>query len=175
MLPEIKQILYTTDLGDDTRPAFLYAVSLAKTHNAKLILLHVVEPITDSGRFLIEAYMSKEMAQQMEDITAKFRANASQQVLDKIKNRVKQFCTEELGITYAELDFISDIEVLTGSTAEVIVREAEKRNVDLIVIGSHAGSTLKTSWLGSTARKVTLVSKIPVLVVPIRKDGTWRD
>lgn len=175
MLPEIKQILYTTYLGDDTRPAFRYAVSLAKTHNAKLILLHVVEPLTDSGRFLIEAYMSKEMAQQMEDIATKFRTNASQQVLDKIKNRVKQFCTEELGITYEKLDFISDIEVLTGPTAEVIVREAEKRNVDLVVIGSHTGSTFKTFWLGSTARKVTLLSSIPVLVVPIKKDGAWKD
>ena len=35
MLPDIDKILYTTDLGDDTRPVLQYAVSLATGMDAK--------------------------------------------------------------------------------------------------------------------------------------------
>jgi nucleotide-binding universal stress UspA family protein len=39
---EIKKILYTTDLSENSRYAFAYAVSLADLYGAKLILLHVL-------------------------------------------------------------------------------------------------------------------------------------
>ena len=85
MLPEIKKILYTTDLGESTRPVLKFAVSLAKKHDAKLYLLHVVKPLSDSDSFLIEAYLSEEMAQQAKELAAKMREETSQHVLDKIK------------------------------------------------------------------------------------------
>lgn len=175
MLPEIKNILYTTNLGDGTRPVLRYAMSLAKTHNAKLTLLHVVEPLSDAGSFLIEAYLSEEMVREVEGVSAKLRANISQKVLDKIKGRLERFCAEELGTSPDHLSFIGDIAVVSGPPAEVILQEAENRDIDLIIIGSHADSSLKNVLLGSTARKVTLMSKKPVLVVPMQEAASWGD
>ena len=175
MLSEIKKILYTTNMGKNTRPVLRFAVSLAKAQNAKLYILHVVEPLTVAGSFMIEAYLSKEMAEQAEDMARKMRAEMSQQVLDKIKGRIERFCSEELGATLGELDFMGDIKVVNGSPAETIVREAETGGMDLIVVGSHAG-TLRSAVLGSTARKVTLMShNKPVLVVPMSDASTWED
>jgi nucleotide-binding universal stress UspA family protein len=124
---------------------------------------------------MIEAYLSHEMAEKAEQLTKDLRAEMSQQVLDKIKARVERFCSEELGATPDELDFMGDISVVSGSPAEVIVREAETRAMDLIVVGGHT-STLRDALLGSTARKVTLMSHDkPVLIVPMSKEASWED
>ncbi len=43
MLPDIKRILYATDLSENARHAFGYAASLANRYGAKIIVLHVIE------------------------------------------------------------------------------------------------------------------------------------
>ena len=39
MLPEIKKLLYTTDLSDNSAYAFRYAINSAKQHDARIIIL----------------------------------------------------------------------------------------------------------------------------------------
>ena len=41
MIPEIKKILYTTDLSQNARYAFGYAASLANRYDAGITILHV--------------------------------------------------------------------------------------------------------------------------------------
>lgn len=166
MLPEIKKILYTTNLQDDTRPVLRFAVSLAKTHKAKLTLLHVVEPLSDASRFMVEAYLSEAMAKEL-------RTEAPQHVLDKIHSRLKRFCSEELNANLDQLDFIGEIKVIPGAPSEIIAREAEALDVDLIVAGRGHGSTLRHLFLGSTAQRLTLISPRPVLIVPVLKGDSW--
>ena len=42
-IPPIKKILYATDLSENARYAFGYAVSLANQYDAKITILHVLE------------------------------------------------------------------------------------------------------------------------------------
>jgi nucleotide-binding universal stress UspA family protein len=44
MIPEIKKILYATDLSKNSSYAFLYAADMARRHNARIVILHSVEP-----------------------------------------------------------------------------------------------------------------------------------
>jgi nucleotide-binding universal stress UspA family protein len=37
MIPQIKKILYATDLSKNSSFAFLYAIDMAKRHNAKIV------------------------------------------------------------------------------------------------------------------------------------------
>jgi nucleotide-binding universal stress UspA family protein len=153
-----------------------FAVSLAKKHDAALYLLHVVEPLSVSSSLLLEAHLSEETAQQAKALAAKMREETSQKVLDKIKNRVERFCAEDLEATQEEqARLFANIRVVSGSPEEAIVREAEDRDVDLIIVGSHSGTTFKRALLGSTARKVTNLSRKPVLVVPMPQTETWGD
>jgi nucleotide-binding universal stress UspA family protein len=168
MLPEIKKILYTTNLHDDTRSVLRFAVSLAKRHGAKLTLLHVVQPLSDAGRFMVEAYLSEAMADQL-------RTDVPQHVLDKIRSRLERFCTDELKTSLDQLDFIGEIKVIPGTPSEVIAREAEALGVDLIVAGRGYGSALRHLFLGSTAHRVTLISRKPVLIVPVLEETSWGD
>jgi nucleotide-binding universal stress UspA family protein len=45
MTPQIKKILYATDLSKNSSYAFLYAVDMAKKHDARIVILHAIEPI----------------------------------------------------------------------------------------------------------------------------------
>ena len=155
MVPEVKTILYTTALGSHTRPVFRFTVGLAKQLNARIILLHVVEPLSNSVRFLIDSYLQPEAAEHLHHAS-------SQDLLEKIHKRMEVFCEEELGATLEQ--------------TEVILYEAERHNVDLIIMGTHTGSGLRTGGLlGSTTRRVTHLSKRPVLIVPVddSTDKEW--
>ncbi|NIW10608.1 MAG: universal stress protein, partial [Gammaproteobacteria bacterium] len=58
-----------------------------------------------------------------------------------------------------------DIIVERGNPVEEIIKNAEERNCDLIVMGTHGQGTLADVMLGSTARRVIRRAKMPVLVV----------
>ena len=44
---EVKKILYATDLSENARYAFAYAVSLADLYGAKITLLHVLPEVSE--------------------------------------------------------------------------------------------------------------------------------
>jgi nucleotide-binding universal stress UspA family protein len=48
MIPQIKKILFTTDLSKQTRHAFNYAVGLANQYGATLTILYVMEDLRPS-------------------------------------------------------------------------------------------------------------------------------
>ena len=160
MIPQVKTILYTTALGSHTRPVFRFTVGLAKQLGARIILLHVVEPLSNSVRFLIDSYLKPDAAKDL-------HRQASEGMLEKIHQRMEAFCTEELGSTLEQTEVIAEVRVASGLACEVILSEADRHNVDLIVMGTHTGSGMRADLLGSPTRRITLLSKRPVLIVPV--------
>ena len=159
MFPQIKTILYTTALGSHTRPVFRFAVDLAQRYDARIVLLHVVEPLNNSVRFLMESYLPLEKVEEL-------HREATSGILEKFHQRLEAFCSEELGATLAQTDLIAEIRVVNGAPYEVILSEADRCAADLIVMGSHSDSARRFDFLGSTTRRITYMSKRPVLIVP---------
>jgi nucleotide-binding universal stress UspA family protein len=58
-----------------------------------------------------------------------------------------------------------EAQVLVGEPADMIVKHAEKRGIDLIAIGAKGRSAIGKMLLGSTATKVLQISDIPVLLL----------
>lgn len=56
-------------------------------------------------------------------------------------------------------------EIVGGSAAHAIVREARKLRVDLIVLGTHGRRGLRRMVLGSDAEQVVRAAPVPVLLV----------
>ncbi len=158
-LPAIKTILYTTALGSHTRPVFHYAISLAQQYDAKIILLHVVEPLSSSARAAIETYMSVESAEQ-------FEKDNLQQVLAEIKTRLKTFCSEVMESSKTDVIKVQEILVVTGDPSEEILHAAQQCKADMIVMGKSTGSVFGSMVMGSVSRRVSRHSKVPVLIVP---------
>ncbi len=67
-----------------------------------------------------------------------------------------------------EKGFKAEWVIRLGKPQEELVRLSEKRNAELIVVGSRGLRGLKKLILGSVSSYVVSNSKIPVLVVPMR-------
>ena len=158
-IPTVKTILYATPLGLHTRPVFRYAISLARQYNARIIMLHVVEPLSNEARAVIETYMSVEAAD-------KAQRDNMQQALEAIKVRLQKFCAEEMESCKIDVIKVHEILVIAGDPSEEILRVADKNTVDIIVMGKSTGSVFGSTVMGSVSRRVTRHAKVPVLVVP---------
>ncbi len=162
MHPDIKTILYATDLGDHMRPVFRFALEIAKKHGAKITMLHVAAPLSSEVRFALNAYMPELGTKAaIQDGMAK--------ALEKMHKRLDEFCQEELKQSPEDCELIETVRVVSGRPAETITRQAQELNTDLIVVGTHTDPSFGAELLGSTARKVTQLSKTPVLVVPVKQ------
>ncbi|MGB6010276.1 MAG: universal stress protein, partial [Desulfobacterales bacterium] len=57
---EIKRILYATDLSENARYAFAYAVNLANLYGASITLLHVLSEVSKSLDKAVVGYISED-------------------------------------------------------------------------------------------------------------------
>ena len=161
MNPQIKTILYATDMGEHMRPVFRYALEIAQKHRAKITVLHVIEPLNSGILFTMDVYMPKTNAKEMVK-------DGMKKALDKMKQRLDKFCEDEQVENPSECEYISNVKVVSGKPAESIIRQADKISADLIVVGSNTDQSMGSNLLGSTARKVTQMSNRAVLVVPVQ-------
>ncbi|ADW19408.1 UspA domain-containing protein [Desulfobulbus propionicus DSM 2032] len=157
--PNIKTILYATDLGENTRPVFRLAVSQARRYDARLLMLHVVEPLGTTGTAIIANYLSGETAE-------KINRDGAREVLAVMKQRLDTYCQEELASFGLDRTPVTEILVASGNPSEEILEVAKKHQADMIVMGTSTRSFLGSALMGTTARRVSRFSHIPVLLVP---------
>ena len=60
------------------------------------------------------------------------------------------------------------VDVVVGPAAFEIVRRAEERGADLLVVGSHGRGAIRRFLLGSVAERVLREAGCPVMIVPDR-------
>ena len=158
MIPEIKTILYTTDLSDNARYAFGYAASLANRYGAGITILHVLEEMSPYADSVVINILGEEKWKEIRD------AN-EQEVLETIKTRLEKFC-EDVSSELPDCPFITDaIIVKIGNPVEEILEGAEAGDCDLVVMGAHGHGVIVNAMMGSTSRRVLRRCKKPVLVV----------
>ena len=169
-LPEVqvKKILYATDLSENARYAFAYAVSLANLYNAGITMIHVLPEVPALLDQTVIGYISED---RWKEIKSQQMDEAKEALIGKkrehlaIKEELHQF-SEDVKQQQAGAGFTTDdIIVLRGNPVEEIIKSAAEYNCDLIVMGTHGHGTLEDVMLGSTARRVIRRSKIPVLVI----------
>ena len=75
---------------------------------------------------------------------------------------------EELGDEGAhDLDRIQAVRVLQGDPSQVILDQAQKLSVDLLIVGSHSHGAGAETPLGRTAARVLQLARVPVYLVPL--------
>ena len=146
----IRSLLLPTDFSECADCAVPFAASFARSADACVICLHVVEP-------LLPAVGTASFAPMAEAVPL---PDLSETVLDAAARELPRLSA------HAALAGIKTEEVVVrGEAAAEIVRVARERGVDLIVISSH-GRTGWGRWLfGSTAESVVRYAACPVLVV----------
>jgi nucleotide-binding universal stress UspA family protein len=156
--PKITTILYATDLGEQTRPVFRQALALAKLYNAKIIMLHVVEPVGETAKAVISAYISQDFSEAM-------LKESMNDLLIKMKDRLRRFFEEECEEEKV-CSNVKELIVVAGKPSEEILRVSEEEKVDLIIVGKSTRTVRGLRVMGSTARRVSRIAMVPVLIVP---------
>ena len=163
MIPEIKKILYATDLSKNSSYAFFYAVDMARKYDARIVMLHAVEPghsLSYAGSMVDGLMKSAKRGEQQEDC-------------EEIKEGLREFCNRiqsQVGCPCVEL--VSKIVVPLGHPVEEILKVADHERCDVIVLGSHGRGLLRQTLLGSTAHSLLQRTRKPVVIVPIPSDKT---
>jgi nucleotide-binding universal stress UspA family protein len=138
----IQNILLATDGSAPSERAADFAASLAARYEAKVTVLHVFTPLPGH---LGEPNYSRALHQTLEE--------AKSLVADVAKR------LREMRVAQVETD------VIEGAAIGAILRVAETRQPDLIVMGARGLGTWKGIILGSVSMAVTQRAECPVLIV----------
>ncbi len=158
MSPEFRTILYATDLSPRSAEAFRYALSLARRYEAKIHVLHAVEPLGSFAKSMVELYLPKEQSDALHQA-------GREKVLGELRRRLEALGAAEGAADPGAADRVASVRVVEGRPGEAILAEAGRLGADLIVMGSHGHSTVGEILLGTTAHRVMQRSPVPVLLV----------
>lgn len=170
---KIENILYATDLSDNARYAFSYALSLANMYKANLILLHVLPETSGLVDKSVVGYIGEE---QWEAIKQRHFQDAREALIGKrrdgtvVNEIIDQFRKDAKASLGGHSIPSDEVMVKKGNPVEIILETADENNCDLIVMGTHGQGSLADAMMGSTARRVVRRSQKPVLVVRLPED-----
>jgi len=159
MLPEIRKILYSTDLSPGSYAALEQALYIAKKTGAEIIILHLVEKLSDDARFTLQTYLTDSNSRYE---ILRQRIKHAQQRLEASQEDFWQKHSDEQEARQQ----IKAIHIAEAYPAEAILKVSQDKEVDLIVMGTHEKGMMHT-FLGSVAKNVLSRSHIPMLVVPL--------
>jgi nucleotide-binding universal stress UspA family protein len=143
-----KNILIPTDGSEQSQRAIRTGIELAKLHQSKITGIHVIPDY-----HLLIAYEGAFDPVTEERIEEEAKARA-EGYLSFVKN-----AAHEAGISCDTVCETSD------HPYDAILKIAETKDCDLILMTSHGRKGLAAVLLGSETRKVLTHAKVPVLVV----------
>jgi len=160
MISQIKKILYATDLSKNSAFAFLYATDMAKRHNAKIVILHVIEPVPPYA----DAYSG---------VTHEMKRKQEEETVEELKKHLQGFCKKaEAQIGPPCVELVSKILVLRGHPPEEILNAANEESCDVIVLGTHGKGFLAHTFLGTVSNAVLHRTRKPVFIIPLPSEKT---
>ena len=113
-IPPIKKILYSTDLSENARYAFSYAVSLAHQYNAKITILHVLEELTPTAQWMVGDIIGEKR-------WSKLKSEKEETVIEALQSRLREFC-EDVASNVPDCPFaVEKTMVQTGHPVDQII------------------------------------------------------
>ena len=156
----LRSILYATDLGLYAPYVLQHALSLAKAFQSDLHVVHAVEPLGLFAESVLNTYLDEKTLQEL-------RSKGLTTVMASIEQRVLEGFRDEMGEAQQDMQIVRSVRVVQGDPAQVILDEARKLGVDLLVVGSHSHGAAHDIPLGRTAARLLQLSETPVYLVPM--------
>jgi nucleotide-binding universal stress UspA family protein len=144
----LQKILVGCDFSPDSGRAFDHGLSLAQEFQAELHLAHVIEPPIQPNLLKEETLVSGENQEDYHNLLIK-------KLKDMVPEEAANWCTPQTSI-------------LEGQPYEELVKYADTRDIDMIVLGVRGHGLVKTLFLGSTTDRVIRNSPCPVLSVSLK-------
>ena len=141
----LKNILVATDFSEPSGVALAYGRDLARSYNAQLHVLHIVEDVM--MRYSSEVGFA--VPQLQEELEDKARVDLNAQITDDDRRTLKLVPVVETAV----------------NIADAVVNYAKANDIDLIVTGTHGRGAVKHFLMGSVAERVVRTAPCPVLTV----------
>lgn len=143
-MKEIKKILCAVDLSDHSKAVAEYAVVLAKSLGAEVIVVYTAPSLSQYVGFHVPPNTIE---------------NFVGEIVTGAEKSMETFVDENFqGVTARG-------QVLIGYAAEEILKRAQDESADLIVMGTHGRKGIDRILFGSVAEKVVKNANIPVLTI----------
>ena len=143
-----KKILLATDGSPHAEKALEYARDLALRDDAQVIVVHAVPQVPD--------YLGKPEWQKL----ASRNVTEGEQVAGHAAENLRKVGVDVI------------VEVLEGPPADAILRVADVRQPDLIVMGSRGHGEVASLLLGSVSHRVLAHTHVPVMIVRATMEET---
>lgn len=145
----MKNILIGIDFHDDSWTLINKAIEISKPTNAKIWLLHASAPHPDFVGFEVGPQYVRD-----------FRADEL-----KVEHQALKEMVDELKSMGLEADGL----LIQGTTTDVVLKEATKLEIDLVVVGRHDHGFMYSLFFGNHATEIVKESDVPVLVIPLKE------
>lgn len=153
----MKKVLIAIDYHPISEKVTDAGYELAQNLNAQVCLIHVLDDVGFYGA-QYPTFMGYDGYTGMGpdlDLAMEMR-NIAEEFMDKAKTHLND---ENVMTHLAE-----------GDTAKSILKYGEEWGANLLVMGTHSHSVLEKLLLGTVAEKILEKTKIPVYLVPVKKD-----
>jgi universal stress protein A len=141
------KILVPTDFSDYSDKALKQALDIAKQYNAAVFLFHVIPK--EVNRCVADVCVDDDVIQ---DIESQMMTKAQEDLHKQLGKFPK---AKEVSVT---------TDVGKGTPYDAILKEADDKGIDLIVIASLGRSGIARFLIGSVSRNVLKGAKCPVLL-----------
>ncbi len=150
-------ILVALDLSPASQQILRVVETLTSGSSAKIWLFHVTEP--SSGMVEYKGSLRNEESDDRLDTDY-----ARDQIAKKIHDEHTLLLKEAKKLNNGKVEVTA--RVVEGSPTEIILHEADKLAIDMIVVGSHGHGAIYKMLIGSVSESILHRSTCPVLVVP---------
>lgn len=136
-----EKVLLATDGSDHSLKAAKLAGNFARLSGGTLRVITAYEEVPS---YLGEPNLSKVIAE---------RTEKAEKILDKTINEI------------GEIPGDCETEILSGDSAETIMRVIDVFDIDLVIMGTRGRGEIKSLLLGSQSHKVVSAAPCPILLV----------
>lgn len=145
----LKSILVPTDFSAGANKALQYALTFAKQFDAKIELMHVVEPML----FPSDSVFNQPVIQPIFPSIDLEQRKIDEEKLKSIVVEIKK--------EYSKISYYST----TGTPHEEVIEYIKNKKIDLIILAAHTQNKLEHFFFGSTTEKIMLKASCPVLIL----------
>ena len=167
-MPQIRRILYATDLSETARHAVGYACTLADRFQADVTMMHVIPDSVEE----ISAGAGMDLMDRLRD---EQREAFNQDGVDGAEAALRRRVEETTATLRDRMPACplsrAQVQVLIGDPVEAMVHAAADGKFDLVVMGTHGHGRLEGKLLGSVAAGVVQRCPIPVMVVRLPEEN----
>jgi nucleotide-binding universal stress UspA family protein len=153
-----KKVLIALDYNPTAKKVAEVGYSIANAMGADCLLVHILStPIiyTSLNYDPIMGFSGFEALENYQ-LNSDLLSKSANKYLDKVKKHLGDSNVETI--------------VKDGEFDDQIMETALNYNADLIVMGTHSQQWLEKILVGSTTESIIQISKIPIVIVPTKKD-----